>query len=72
MTTPFFAHRIGWDWNVALMSYGPRWRQTRRVFHQHFHRGAARQYRPVQMLGARKLLVRLLSDPDNFVQHLRQ
>lgn len=53
------------------MGYGPRWRQTRRIFHEHFHQGAARQYRPVQLAGARRFLARLLADPDHFAHHLR-
>ncbi|KAI0374206.1 cytochrome P450 [Pilatotrama ljubarskyi] len=62
---------IGWDWNVALMGYGPRWRQTRRAFHEHFHQGAVQQYQPTQLSGARKFLTRLLASPGNFVHDLR-
>ncbi|KAI0669936.1 cytochrome P450 [Trametes maxima] len=62
---------IGWDWNVALMSYGPQWRQTRRAFHEHFHQGAVHQYQSSQLSGARKYLTRLLARPDNFVHDLR-
>ena len=72
LLTAFLSRRIGWDWNVALMGYGSRWRQTRRIFHEHFHQGAARQYRPMQLAGARRFLARLLADPDSFVRHLRQ
>ncbi|KAH9849795.1 cytochrome P450 [Lenzites betulinus] len=62
---------IGWDWNVALMGYGPQWRQTRRAFHEHFHQGAVRAYQPSQLSGVRRFLTRLLADPDNFVPALR-
>ncbi|KAJ8495827.1 hypothetical protein ONZ51_g1458 [Trametes cubensis] len=62
---------IGWDWNVALMGYGPQWRQTRRAFHEHFHPGAVKQYEPSQLSGARKYIMRLLTNPENFVQDLR-
>ncbi|KAI1797845.1 CyP450 monooxygenase [Ganoderma leucocontextum] len=62
---------IGWDWNVALMGYGTKWRQIRRAFHEHFHGGVVRQYQSAQLSGARNFLTRLLANPDNFVQHLR-
>ncbi|PIL32001.1 cytochrome P450 [Ganoderma sinense ZZ0214-1] len=62
---------IGWDWNVALMGYGTRWRQIRRAFHEHFHGGVVRQYQPAQLSGARNFLTRLLVNPDSFVQDLR-
>ncbi|KAM5535430.1 hypothetical protein V8D89_010952 [Ganoderma adspersum] len=62
---------IGWDWNVALMAYGTRWRQIRRAFHEHFHGGVVRQYQPVQLSGARNFLTHLLVNPSNFVQDLR-
>ncbi|KAI0639364.1 cytochrome P450 [Trametes polyzona] len=62
---------IGWDWNVALMGYGPQWRQTRRAFHEHFHQGAVGAYQQSQLSGARDLLARLLARPDNFVHDLR-
>ncbi|KAI0825169.1 cytochrome P450 [Trametes gibbosa] len=65
------AGMIGWDWNVALMGYGPKWRETRRAFHEHFHQGAVRDYQPTQLIGARKFLTRLLANPDNFVPDLR-
>ncbi|KAH9898437.1 cytochrome P450 [Cubamyces lactineus] len=62
---------IGWDWNVALMGYGPQWRQTRRAFHEHFHQGAVKLYEPIQLSGARNYTKRLLANPDNFIQDLR-
>ncbi|TBU37381.1 CyP450 monooxygenase [Dichomitus squalens] len=62
---------IGWDWNVALMGYGLKWRQTRRAFHEYFHSGVVQQYQHTQLSGARKYLTRLLENPGNFVQDLR-
>ncbi|KAJ3556974.1 hypothetical protein NM688_g1728 [Phlebia brevispora] len=39
---------VGWDWNMALIPYGRRWRGIRRVFHQQFNAGAVREYRDIQ------------------------
>ncbi|KAH9944416.1 CyP450 monooxygenase [Epithele typhae] len=62
---------IGWDWNVALMCYGTRWRQIRRSLHEHFHQSASRKFQPAQVSGARDLLFRMLQNPQNFVHDLR-
>ncbi|KAL1951983.1 hypothetical protein VTO73DRAFT_1132 [Trametes versicolor] len=65
------ASMIGWDWNVALMGYGPQWRQIRRALHEHFHQGTVKDYESSQLSGARNLLTRLVANPDNFVPDLR-
>ena len=39
---------MGWEWNVGLMPYGVRWRETRRTFHQFFNQLAVQRYLPVQ------------------------
>ncbi|KZT03231.1 cytochrome P450 [Laetiporus sulphureus 93-53] len=62
---------VGCDWHFVFMGYGDRWRERRRVFHQHFHLTAALQYRPRALKGARTLLRRLLENPDDFMIHLR-
>ncbi|KAH9929328.1 cytochrome P450 [Fomitopsis serialis] len=63
--------RVGCDWHFVFMGYGDRWRERRRVFHQHFHPAAALQHRPRALKGARVLLNRLLDTPDDFMGHLR-
>lgn len=63
---------MGCDWHFVFMGYGDGWRERRRIFHQYFHPNAALQYRPIELKGARELLRRLLTNPDNFMRHLRQ
>ncbi|PCH43276.1 cytochrome P450 [Wolfiporia cocos MD-104 SS10] len=62
---------VGCDWHFVFMGYGDRWRERRRIFHQHFHPSAALQHRPKALKGARVLLYRLLETPDDFMTHLR-
>ena len=47
----------------VLANYGDQWRLHRRVFHQSFNADAVKQYQPVQLSAARKLLVALLDAP---------
>ena len=42
------------------------------MFHQYFHYSAAQEYRPLQLIEARKMLFKLLETPDDFFQHIRQ
>ncbi|KAJ3553128.1 hypothetical protein NM688_g3784 [Phlebia brevispora] len=62
---------IGWDFLMGFMRYGTRWRDSRRAFHQHFTAHAVTAYYPTVEKGSRKLLVRLLEDPENFLPHIR-
>ncbi|KAI0697654.1 cytochrome P450 [Cerioporus squamosus] len=57
--------------NFAFMPYSQWWRRHRRVFWQYFHPGAIGQYQPVQRETAHRFLLKLLRDPDNFVEHIR-
>ncbi|KAF7365150.1 O-methylsterigmatocystin oxidoreductase [Mycena venus] len=57
---------IGWEFNIAFMSVGGRWRQHRRMFQQHFRPDASRNYRPTQMNKVHQLLQGLLSSPQDF------
>ena len=40
---------MGWDWSIAFLRYGERWRSHRRVLHKKFHSVAAAQYHPIQL-----------------------
>ncbi|KAJ7243050.1 cytochrome P450 [Mycena rebaudengoi] len=55
---------IGFDWHVAFMRYGQRWKgdfnRQQRLFH-----------RPLELEAARVLLQRLLDTPVKFEKHLR-
>ena len=64
--------RVGWKWVFSLMPYGEVWRERRRAFTQYFHPGNADLYRTTQEEFLRKLLPRLLKDPENFLFITRQ
>jgi hypothetical protein len=59
------------SWNIAFLPYGPRWRAWRKVFYEHFHPNASRQYRPRELRAARQLLENLLRTPEQYRHHLR-
>ena len=59
------------SWNIAFLPYGPRWRTWRKVFHEHFHPNASRQYQPRELKAARQLLENLLRTPEHYRHHLR-
>ncbi|OBZ67581.1 O-methylsterigmatocystin oxidoreductase [Grifola frondosa] len=61
---------MGWDWNFALMPYGPRWRPTRRTFWQHFHPGVISKYEQTQLHETRRFLRKLLASPDQLTHHI--
>ncbi|KAK7048377.1 O-methylsterigmatocystin oxidoreductase [Favolaschia claudopus] len=62
---------LGWDFNVGLMQMGDRWRQHRRLFQQHFRRDIVRTYGAIQMIKIHQFLQQLLSDPQDFREHLK-
>ncbi|KAJ7259487.1 hypothetical protein B0H12DRAFT_1108250 [Mycena haematopus] len=59
---------IGWDFTLALLPHGDRWRQHRRMFQQH---DISRNYHPIQMMKIHQLLLGLLSSPREFREHLK-
>ena len=52
---------LAWDWNLAIMPYGSRWRETRRTFHQFFNQMAVQNYRHVEEREIRAFLKRAAS-----------
>jgi hypothetical protein len=62
---------MGWDWTFALMRYGPRWKEHRRVFHTHFNHSVA-EHQQVQLDISKELLTLLLKSPENCLEHMRQ
>ncbi|KAI9443617.1 cytochrome P450 [Lactarius indigo] len=68
---PSLTQLIRMNWNIAFLPYGPRWRTWRKVFHEHFHPQASRQYLPRELKATRQLLVNLLCTPSNYRDHLR-
>ncbi|KAL0071024.1 hypothetical protein AAF712_001582 [Marasmius tenuissimus] len=67
----FYLHRMGWDWSFGHMPYGPRWKAHRTMFHRQFQPSVVSAFWPIQLKEAHKLIRRLLSDPGNFINHLR-
>ncbi|KAK7048439.1 O-methylsterigmatocystin oxidoreductase [Favolaschia claudopus] len=61
----------GWDMSFGFMRYGAKWRQHRRMFHQYFRREAIPSYYPIQSKKINELLRNLLSNPEDFVQHIQ-
>ncbi|KAF7374573.1 O-methylsterigmatocystin oxidoreductase [Mycena sanguinolenta] len=62
---------MGWDFSFALLSEGDKWRDHRKMFHQHFRQDVSRNYRPIQMKKVHLLLQALLSSPQEFREHLK-
>ncbi|KAJ3530716.1 hypothetical protein NM688_g7671 [Phlebia brevispora] len=62
---------VGWGFDFAFMGYGDKWREHRRVFHQHFNAQAIVKYQPWSARETRALLLRLLEQPEDFMPHLR-
>lgn len=59
------------DWNFGFFPYGDNWRIHRRLFVSGFGAGSEHLYNRVQEAMAGQLLVRLLSTPEDFLDHLR-
>lgn len=62
---------MGWEWSLAMMPYGDRWRQYRKCFHQQFQPSAAPTFWPTQVNTAHDLLRRILDKPQDLVGNLR-
>ncbi|KAJ6466256.1 cytochrome P450 [Mycena sanguinolenta] len=62
---------MGWDFNLALLPRGDKWRAYRRMIHRHFRPDVSRNYRPIQMEKIHRLLQGLLSSPGDFREHLK-
>ncbi|KAJ7671571.1 cytochrome P450 [Mycena polygramma] len=62
---------MGWDFNFGLMPYGEKWRQYRRLFHQHFRQDAAVEFRPIQLRKIHDSLGNLLNTPEDFSAHMK-
>ncbi|GJE96525.1 hypothetical protein PsYK624_127220 [Phanerochaete sordida] len=60
----------GWDRSWLVMKYGDRWKERRRLFHQHFRAAAVPAYRAQQERGVSVLLQSLLEAPDAFMKHV--
>ena len=63
---------MGWKWVMPLMPYGEAWRERRQMFTQYFHPGNADLYKASQVEFIRKMLPRLLKDPEGFLSITQQ
>lgn len=59
------------DWSLAIMDYGPSWRAHRRMFHQYYNKTQIYKYAPVLEYQTNAFLQRLLSTPQEFMDHTR-
>jgi cytochrome P450 len=66
-----YLYRMGWDWTFALMRYGPRWKEHRRVFHSHFNHSVT-EHQDIQIEISKELLSLLLKSPEKYLEHMRQ
>ncbi|KAF8158898.1 cytochrome P450 [Mycena galopus ATCC 62051] len=62
---------MGGDFSLILMPHSEKWRQHKRLFHEHFRKEAIALYRPVQLRKIHDLLHNLLSTPEDFVAHAK-
>ncbi len=61
-----------WDWNLILMSYGKDFMTYRRVVQQEFQPSTVSHlYRPIMAAEVAALLDRLLTSPEDLIQHFR-
>jgi hypothetical protein len=56
---------------ITLFPYGNKWRTWHKAFYAHMQPTIVRQYRPVELKAARRLLWNLFDTPQDFMQHIR-
>ncbi|TCD63400.1 hypothetical protein EIP91_005582 [Steccherinum ochraceum] len=61
-----------WEWSMAIMPYGPTWREHRRIAHQYLNYDAVKQYRTLQLEEIRACLSRMLETPLHAKEHIHQ
>jgi cytochrome P450 len=59
-------------WDFALFDYGPQWRANRRVFHQYFNQNEIVKYRPIIEHHTSIFLRRLVAQPLDFGDIIKQ
>ncbi|KAF7374549.1 O-methylsterigmatocystin oxidoreductase [Mycena sanguinolenta] len=62
---------MDWDFAFVMLPAGDKWRDHRKMFHQHFRPDVSRDYHPIQMKKVHLLLQELLSSPQEFREHLK-
>ncbi|KAF7296376.1 Cytochrome P450 [Mycena chlorophos] len=72
MHLPMVVDLMGWDWSMAFMPYGERWRAHRKTMHDSFNVIAVKQFQSQEVHASNELLRSLLLDPNDVVAHFRQ
>ncbi|KAF7330594.1 Cytochrome P450 [Mycena sanguinolenta] len=62
---------MGWDFAIAFMKYGDRWRSHRKIFHEAFNIGAVEQFQPQELAATHELLRRLLRGSTDVMKDFR-
>jgi hypothetical protein len=61
--------RLDMSWSLGLLNYGEPWRKARKFFHYHYNTSTIRQYDGLQFDVVRRLLRRLRTSPERFLDH---
>lgn len=67
-----YLYRMGWGWLISALPYGDPWRERRRLFTKFFNQHNADFYRPRQAEFTRKMLLKLLDRPADFLDIARE
>ncbi|KAJ6570523.1 cytochrome P450 monooxygenase [Mycena vulgaris] len=59
---------LGWIFPFA--SYGPMWRESRKMFHSQFQESVVPDLRPLQVKATHDLLRQIIASPDDLIRHL--
>ncbi|KAF4616302.1 hypothetical protein D9613_008357 [Agrocybe pediades] len=62
---------MGFGWLLVFMPYGLEWKERRRLFTRHFHPTNNELHKGKVLQCGRRLLVQLLSSPQDYMQHVR-
>lgn len=54
------------------MPHGPKFLKTRRIFRKALTRTACNSYKPIQDAESQRLLMHLIENPGNFINHLKR
>ncbi|KAG2070199.1 cytochrome P450 [Suillus decipiens] len=69
---PMASELVGWKHSLALLPYGDRFRQYRKIIHQIMgNRTALQVYHPVEEIETRRFLKRVFSNPEQLQAHIR-
>ncbi|KAH9917465.1 cytochrome P450 [Fomitopsis serialis] len=67
----FMGRLVGWDRLTALLPYGPRWRETRRLFTPALgSRASVVAFEPIMNVQITRFLPRIMKSPDNIVDQV--